>query len=355
MSAAPTGRALSRETVTPNGRTNMYIVECCLVEKFAPIPPAPPTGAADSESTPMTVLSAAPAGTHKSVWAGLAGTQFAQNFYDVKGVRTRVLEAGSGEPLIFLHGTGGHADGFLRVFAELSRRFHLYALDMIGHGYTDVPGGEISIPQLKAHLADFIDVIAPGRRVLISGESLGAVVASWYAIENSDRVRRLVLNTGIPMPLDEAGKRQVSDGLERSRQASKAVSRDAIAKRLAWLMLDPASSVTDELVDIRFDIYSQPGRAASLSATAETVMGALVSGAWDDSWLRSDALRKLSCPTLVLWTEHNPGQSAERAAEVAKNIRVCDMVVLKQSAHWPQWEEPAEFARLHLEFLGVGA
>jgi 2-hydroxy-6-oxonona-2,4-dienedioate hydrolase len=288
--------------------------------------------------------------TARSIWAGLAGVGFAQKFYDVGGVRTRVLEAGAGEPLILLHGTGGHADGYLRVIGELGKHFHVYAFDLVGHGYSDTPTGEIGMPQFKSHLAGLIDQISDGP-VLLSGESLGAVVSSWYAIENPKRVRKLVLNTGLPMPLDETGRQQVGDGLERSKQASAQVTRDAIQKRLAWLMLDPETSVTPELIDIRFDIYSQPGRSAALARIAQTVMGSLVSGAWDGTWLRSEALRDIACPTLVLWTEHNPGQSVERAAVAARNIPDHRMVVLKRSAHWPQWEEPAEFVRQHVEFL----
>jgi 2-hydroxy-6-oxonona-2,4-dienedioate hydrolase len=286
----------------------------------------------------------------RTIWGGLAGVGLAQNYYDIGGVRTRVLEAGAGEPLLLLHGTGGHADGYLRVIRDLARHFRVYAFDMVGHGYSDAPDGEIGMSEFKGHLAGLIDRIADGP-VLVSGESLGAVVASWYAIENPKRVRKLVLNTGMPMPLDEAGKHQVRDGLERSKQASSQVTREAIEKRLAWLMLDPAKSVTTELVDIRYDIYTQPGRAAALARIAQTVMGSLVSGGWDDTWLRSEALRDIACPTLVLWTRHNPGQSAERAALAARNIPRHRMVVLEHSAHWPQWEEPAEFARLHVEFL----
>ncbi len=289
----------------------------------------------------------------RSVWSELQGLDFSQTYYNVGGIRTRSLEAGSGRPLIFLHGTGGHADGFLRIFPLLAPHFRVHAIDMVGHGFTEAIDGEIGIAQLRDHLSAFVDHISPGEPVFVSGESLGAVVASWYAIEQPQRVAKLVLNTGLPMPIDAKGKEQIRDGLERSRQASAAPSRDAVAKRLAWLMLDAEKSVTPELIDLRYAIYSQPERARALARIAETVMGSLVAGTWDDTWLSSAALARLQCPALVLWTEHNPGQSAERAREAAKNIPDHRMVILANSAHWPQWEEPEAFARHHLEFLGA--
>ena len=45
-----------------------------------------------------------------TVWVELLGLSFAQTYYNAAGVRTRCLEAGQGEALILLHGTGGHAD-----------------------------------------------------------------------------------------------------------------------------------------------------------------------------------------------------------------------------------------------------
>ena len=62
-------------------------------------------------------------------------------------------------------------------------------------------------------------------------------------------------------------------------------------------------------------------------------------------------MRNIQCPTLVLWTRHNPGQPVELAQEGMKKIPNARMIILEQSAHWPQWEEPEEFNKLHLEFL----
>ena len=44
-----------------------------------------------------------------TAWCQVMGTGIAEKYYSVNGIRTRALEAGSGHPLILLHGTGGHA------------------------------------------------------------------------------------------------------------------------------------------------------------------------------------------------------------------------------------------------------
>jgi 2-hydroxy-6-oxonona-2,4-dienedioate hydrolase len=68
-------------------------------------------------------------------------------------------------------------------------------------------------------------------------------------------------------------------------------------------------------------------------------------------WLNPEHMRKIQCPTLVLWTKHNPGQPVALAEEGMKMIPDARMVILQHSAHWPQWEEPEQFNKLHLAFL----
>jgi len=285
-----------------------------------------------------------------SIWTDLLGQEVSQRFYDVKGVRTRVIEAGRGEPLIFLHGTGGHAEAYTRNIAAHAAHFRVLAVDMVGHGFSDAPDIEYNIDAYVTHLGNLIEMLG-AKQVCLSGESLGGMVSAWYAIRNPERVRKLVLNTGMLMERDEAGRAQLRDAMERSKRASGELTRETIRGRLAWLMADPDKSVTDELVECRFRIYSQPGRAAILGRINAHMFGGLIDDDWTERWSNSERMREIRCPTLVVWSRHNPGLTAERAAIGKAKIPDARMVVLEHSAHWPQWEEPEEFNRIHLEFL----
>lgn len=72
-----------------------------------------------------------------SIWNELQGVELKQTWYDAGGIRTRVIEAGSGYPLFLLHGTGGHAEAYSRNIAAHAEHFRVIAYDMVGHGYTD--------------------------------------------------------------------------------------------------------------------------------------------------------------------------------------------------------------------------
>ena len=47
-----------------------------------------------------------------SVWVGLMGSTFSQSFRQIGEWNTRIVEAGAGESLLLLHGTGGHCEAY---------------------------------------------------------------------------------------------------------------------------------------------------------------------------------------------------------------------------------------------------
>lgn len=287
-----------------------------------------------------------------SIWTDFAGLGITQAFYEANGIRTRVIEGGEGnaETLICLHGTGGHAEAFSRNFRAHTPYFRTIAMDMIGHGYTDAPDINYTFQTLVDHLSDTIDALGL-ERVAISGESLGAMVGTHYAIQHPDRVSKLVMNTGMLMRRTEEDRKGLRDVLERTRKATTEMTREAVRGRLNWLMYEPEKSVTEELVDVRYAIYRDPARAKIIGRISQLIMGGILDDTWVAKWSNEDDLRKLRCPTLVMWTAHNPGLTQEHAREGLKCIPDGRIHVLQNSAHWPQWEETEEYDRVHLAFL----
>lgn len=285
-----------------------------------------------------------------TMWTDMAGVEFKQTFYNAKGIRTRVIEAGQGEPFIFLHGTGGHAETFMRNMGPHARHMRVISADMIGHGYTDAPDIPYTMDTLVEHLANLVDAIGV-RKVAVGGVSLGGMVAAWYAIRYPERVSKLSLVTALLMLRDDAGKRDLTDVLNRSKAATTELTREAVRSRLAWLMHEPEKSVTEELVDVRFNVYKQPGRAEIIGRISNIVLGGVIDDAWARQWSNPESMRAIQCPTLLTWSRYNPGLTAERAAEGMRCIPNARMEVLENSAHWPHWEEPEAFNRFHIDFL----
>jgi 2-hydroxy-6-oxonona-2,4-dienedioate hydrolase len=65
----------------------------------------------------------------------------------------------------------------------------------------------------------------------------------------------------------------------------------------------------------------------------------------DADWARIQA------PTLVLWTSHDPTAPVAQGRRVAELIPGAKFVVMEDCGHWPQYEDPQTFDRIHLDFL----
>ena len=285
-----------------------------------------------------------------SIWTDLVGMPFEQSFRNVNGIRTRMLMAGSGDAVLFLHGTGGHAEAFTRNFRRHAQHFRTIAIDMVGHGYSDAPDVQYTMDTFVDHVHDVV-VNLGYEKVSLVGESLGAMVAAHFAIRYPQHARRLVMNTGLLMTRTEADLVGLHDMLERTRKATSELTRDSIRTRLAWLMHDPAVNVTEELVDIRHTIYSQPGRAKIMARISQMVVNGVQDEQWVAKYSNPEDLRRIECPVLIVWSKYNPGLQLENAKKALPYLRDGRMVVMEHSSHWPQWEESERCDKIQIPFL----
>jgi pimeloyl-ACP methyl ester carboxylesterase len=116
-------------------------------------------------------------------------------FHTVKTSRARlsVMEAGTGTPLLALHGLGGTKASFLPTVSALADRFRVIAVDLPGFGESDKPIGAPYDARFFAGAAvDLLDALGLDR-VHVVGNSLGGRIALELGLNRPDRVGRLVL------------------------------------------------------------------------------------------------------------------------------------------------------------------
>ncbi len=281
----------------------------------------------------------------RGTWTDLFGVTFTQRWADAGGIRTRVLESGTKDkpPLLLIHGTGGHAEAYSRNLGSHGERFHTYAFDLVGHGFSDKPeqpGYEIA--DYVEHVRAFMD--AEGiERASISGESLGGWVAARFALTYPGRLARLVLNT-------TGGSTFNPEVMARIKVLSLAAVEDAswetVKKRLEFLMADPAS-VTDDLIATRLAIYQQPGFVDAM----RRILCLQEPDVRRRNMIAPEEWRAIAAPTLVLWTSHDPTAPASVGQEIAALVPGAQFVLMEDCGHWPQFEDSPTFNRIHLDFL----
>jgi 2-hydroxy-6-oxonona-2,4-dienedioate hydrolase len=199
-------------------------------------------------------------------------------------------------------------------------------------------------------IVDLLDDLGV-EKAAVEGESLGGWVTMWFALHYPERVEKIVLNTTAGIKYDEStvkvdhagGRDQLRD---RSLAAIRNPNRETIRKRLEWLMASP-DRVTEELVELRYALYSRPDTQASLTQVFEHNF----SPASGPERLPESALANIKVPTLVLWSDKNPGTGPDAGQRIARLIPGSQYYCITDAAHWPQWEQPQQHDEAVLAFL----
>ncbi len=280
-----------------------------------------------------------------SIWTRLAGVDHRLAYVDAGGVRTRALQAGpaDGEPVVFLHGTSGHLEAFVRNVPPHAERYRCHAIDMLGHGYTGKPDYPYEIQRYVEHLLAYMDAVGAERAHLV-GESLGGWVAAWLASELPGRVASLQL-------LCAGGTKANPQVMERLiRTTTAAATEEDIEltrERLRLLWADWDGELGDELAQVRYGIYHQPEFQKNL----HNLLCLQDMETRQRNLLRPDRMARISAPTLVVWGTKNPFGDVPEARAMAEAIPRARLEVFAECGHWPQHEQADRYNPLSLSFL----
>ncbi|MFZ0480206.1 MAG: alpha/beta hydrolase [Terriglobales bacterium] len=207
----------------------------------------------------------------------------------------------NGAPLVLLHGLGRRWQVFLPVIPALSLRWHIFAVDLRGHGKSGRVVRGYHGTQYAEDVARLIRECVPGPAVIF-GHSLGGMLAMWVASHHPDLVRALVLgdNMIIARRLGNPMYTALFGGLRDL--ARKGGSVEQIAAGIGKIVLPVPG--TEESVSIR----ELPGNdeayllswARSVQQADADVYDMTLDGSALESWDGETVLRGIACPTLLL-------------------------------------------------------
>ncbi|HEX4358355.1 MAG TPA: alpha/beta fold hydrolase [Pseudonocardia sp.] len=113
-------------------------------------------------------------------------------FRVVHGYRRAFRVAGSGPPLVLIHGIGDSSATWEAIIPALARHHLVIAPDLLGHGRSDKPRADYSVAAYANGVRDLLGVLGVQRATLV-GHSLGGGVAMQFAYQFPERTERLVL------------------------------------------------------------------------------------------------------------------------------------------------------------------
>ena len=265
----------------------------------------------------------------------------------VNGHRLAYLDEGQGPPLILIHGYGGSMWQW-EYQQTLAAHFRVITLDLIGSGLSDKPDLDYRPEELIESVLGLMDRLGFATAALV-GNSMGAGVAIGMALDHPQRVERLVLIDGLPAHV-------------RERLASPLMQRAVNSRLPVWLArlgnwLFPSAGTERVLKEIVYDhslLTPAVLDRSNRNRQRANLIGPLL--AIRDSlplWEQGFATRfqEIRHPTLVLWGEQDRLFPPQVGRDLHAAIPRSTLIIIHDSGHIPQWEQPQVVNRHLLDFL----
>ena len=250
---------------------------------------------------------------------------------DIGETALSILEAGSGPPLVFVHGSVTTSELFRNALEYYAPRYRAIALDLRGYGDSAKPGHGYNISQFAKDLARLFDVLELPPAVLL-GVSMGGWTAQRFALDNGEKLNGVVLAS-------------TSTG-ELAEGVLEADPRDMV-KNLGW------RTVSEGLITGAFPPDTDPAIVNALLSRIDTWNEQVITEVID-SVMAFDTLNELpdlEVPTLIMVGSEDHQLPVPLSEKMHAAIPDSRLEVLDGSGHFMMVEDPDRFHRVLDGFL----
>jgi pimeloyl-ACP methyl ester carboxylesterase len=267
----------------------------------------------------------------------------------IDGILTRYLAAGSGPPLVLLHGAGDNARDWSYVLPLLGRSHRVLAPDLPGYSPGSSPGTDYSPARLARFVGGFMDAVGLDNAA-VAGNSLGGLVALQLALSEPERVVALCVvdSAGLGRAVNPAlivqrlpgvGELAIAVGRRRPGAALRALARAALLFGRPWRA--PGSWLVEQYRAAR-----QPGFLEATVASLRAVLGP-----FGQRQVLVKRLPQLTMPTLIVWGTADWVIPVAHGRRAARRLSQGSLVQLSRCGHAPQVECPDGFTEALSRFL----
>ena len=262
----------------------------------------------------------------------------------------RYHEAGSGPPLLMLHGSGPGVTGWrnyrgnIGVFAE---HFRCLVLELPGFGVSDPVEGHpiMTAPKTVLRFLDGLDI----DRTHVIGNSLGGIVALIVAMTSPERVDRLVTIGGVGKNIFSPGP---GEGINLLMEFTEDPTREKLVQWLESMVYD-RSLVTEEIIEERWQHATDPATLESAREmygreAMELRERFMAENPEPPYWSR---LHTVQAPTLLTWGRDDRVSPLDMALLPMRTIPKAELHVFPNCGHWTMIEQKEAFEQTVLSFL----
>jgi len=272
----------------------------------------------------------------------------------VHGYRRAYRIAGSGPPLLLLHGIGDSSESWVPVMADLARDHTVVAPDLLGHGGSDKPRADYSVAAYANGMRDLLTVLGIDSATIV-GHSLGGGVAAQLAYQYPERCDRLVLVAGGGVGRDVTPVLRVAAA--PLAEVFLAPTRWPLARPVVQAALGVLALAGNDLARDRHHVdrvlAALPDGDAQVAFTR--TLRSVVDWRGQVVTLLDRCYLADAVPTLVVWGDRDgviPVAHAHRAHEAMPGSR---LEVFAGAGHFPHHHDHERFVGLLREFVASTA
>jgi pimeloyl-ACP methyl ester carboxylesterase len=237
----------------------------------------------------------------------------------VNGETVRLSEAGTGAPVLYLHGAGGH--NWYAMLETLSGKYHVMAPEHPGFGRTVLPDWLTSVGDLAYFYLDMLAALGL-ERVHLVGHSLGGWTAAEIAVRNTSRLASVTLMAPAGVPAREAPYGDIFLWSPEEHARNSFFEPKLVEQRLAAL---PNADI---------DVMLQNRAAAARLAWQPRLHNPQL-----PHWLH-----RIDVPTLLVWGEEDRICPFACRTAFLDTIKGVELYALPRSGHALHTERPGEVA-----------
>lgn len=281
-------------------------------------------------------------------------------FWTWKGRKIHYVEEGNGLPVVLIHGFGASAFHWRYNIPELAKKYKVYAIDLLGFGWSEKAIIEYDATVWRDQVTDFIKEVVKEPAILV-GNSLGGFTALFTAAELPQQILGIAL-------LNSAGQFGNPNAQPNNNDEETAIKKFIINPLkegfqrivfgfLFWQAKKPAriesvlKSVyinTSNVDDYLVESITKPASDPNAGEVYYRLMSRFMTN--QTKYTLDSLLSKLSCPLLLLWGDLDPWVGPAKAARI-KEFYPKTTVVNLQAGHCPHDEVPELANKALLDWL----
>lgn len=256
----------------------------------------------------------------------------ADRFVSVAGAKVRVRETGAADapPIILIHGFTHSLETWDAWASALAGDYRVIRYDLLGHGLTGPDPRERYAPRERAAfigtLMDALDL----DRAALAGNSLGGLAAWGFASDYPARVDALILISPGAYPLNGAGDAPAE--IPAAMKAYLLAAPEAGVRASAGFIYADDTKITDSRIETMRDMIRRKGNGTAMIKSLEEFT-------LPDP---TEALARISAPTLILWGEDDIIIPIEQGRQIEQAITDARLIAYPGVGHAAQEEAPDE-------------